>query len=92
MTDTRQLLLTHHLKAINLPTFWCEYEKLSRQCAAEGLDHVRFLPGLVELELIDRERRIMRRRARLVVEENAVDDRDERAWPASLCARNPSAR
>lgn len=35
-----------------------EYEKLTRQCAAEGLDHDQFLARLVELELIDRERRI----------------------------------
>jgi tetratricopeptide (TPR) repeat protein len=39
-----------------------EYEKLARQCAAEGLDHVRFLARLVELELIDRERRMIERR------------------------------
>jgi hypothetical protein len=51
MTDTPQLLLGHHLKALKLPTFLREYEKLARQCAAEGLDHVRFLLRLVELEL-----------------------------------------
>ena len=39
MTDTPQLLLAHHLKALKLPTFLREYEKLARQCAAEGLDH-----------------------------------------------------
>ena len=54
MTDTPQLLLAHHLKALKLPTFLREYEKLARQCAAEGLDHVRFLLRLVELELIGR--------------------------------------
>src|SRR3984885_13602489 len=62
MTDTPQLLLAHHLKALKLPTFLREYEKLARQCAAEGLDHVRFLLRLVELELIDRERRMVERR------------------------------
>ena len=62
MTDTPQLLLGHHLKALKLPTFLREYEKLARQCAAEGLDHVRFLLRLVELELIDRERRMVERR------------------------------
>ena len=31
-------------------------DKLARQCAAEGLDHIRFLLRLAELELIDRER------------------------------------
>ena len=39
MTDTPQLLLAHHPKALKLPTFLREYEKLARQCAAEGLDH-----------------------------------------------------
>jgi DNA replication protein DnaC len=47
---------------LKLPTFLREYEKLARQCAAEGLDHVQFLARLVELELIDRERRMIERR------------------------------
>ena len=34
MTDTPQLLLGHHLKALKLRTFLREYEKLARQCAA----------------------------------------------------------
>ena len=59
MTDTPQLLLAHHLKALKLPTFLREYDKLARQCAAEGLDHIRFLLRLAELELIDRERRLV---------------------------------
>ena len=50
MTDTPQLLLAHHLKALKLPTFLREYDKLARQCAAEGLDHIRFLLRLAELE------------------------------------------
>jgi DNA replication protein DnaC len=37
---------------------------VARQCAAEGLDHVRFLARLVELEMIDRERRMIERRIR----------------------------
>jgi hypothetical protein len=41
MTDTPQLLLAHHLKALKLPTFLREYHKLARHCAAEGLDHIR---------------------------------------------------
>jgi hypothetical protein len=61
MTDTPQLLLAHHLKALKLPTFLREYDKLARQCAAEGLDHIRFLLRLAELELIDRERRMVER-------------------------------
>ena len=62
MTDTPQLLLGHHLKALKLPTFLREYDKLARQCAAEGVDHVRYLLRLAELELIERERRMIERR------------------------------
>ncbi len=56
------MLLAHHLKALKLPTFGREYDKVARQCAAEGVDHVRFLMRLSELELIDRERRMVERR------------------------------
>ena len=64
MTETPQLLLAHHLKSLKLPTFQREYDKLARQCAAEGVDHVRYLLRLAELELIDRERRMVERRIR----------------------------
>ena len=57
MSDTPQVLLAHHLKALRLPTFLREYDKLARQCAAEGVDHSRYLLRLAELEMIDRERR-----------------------------------
>jgi len=62
MTEAPKILLAHHLKTLKLPTFLREYEKLARQCAAEGLDHIQFLARLVELELIDRERRMVERR------------------------------
>jgi len=62
MSEAPQLLLDHHLKTLKLPTFLREYSKVARQCAAEGLDHVQFLARLVELELIDRERRMIERR------------------------------
>jgi DNA replication protein DnaC len=62
MTGAPEILLEHHLKTLKLPTFLREYEKLARQCAAEGRDHVQFLARLVELELIDRERRMVERR------------------------------
>jgi DNA replication protein DnaC len=62
MSDTPQLLLAHHLKALKLPTFLREYDKLAQQCAAEGVDHPRYLLRLAELELIDRERRMVERR------------------------------
>jgi len=64
MTQAPQLLLDHHLKTLKLPTFLRDYDKVARQCAAEGLDHVRFLARLVELEMIDRERRMIERRIR----------------------------
>jgi DNA replication protein DnaC len=62
MTDAPELLLAHHLKTLRLPTFLREYDKLARICAAEGVDHVRYLARLSELELIDRERRMVERR------------------------------
>ena len=39
---------------------------MARQCAAEGLDHVQFLARLVELEPIDRERRMVERRENVI--------------------------
>ena len=62
MNDTPQLLLAHHLKILKLPTFLREYDKVARQCATEGIDHARYLLRLAELELIDRERRMVERR------------------------------
>jgi DNA replication protein DnaC len=62
MSDTPQVLLAHHLKALRLPTFLREYDKVARQCAAEGVDYPRFLLRLAEQELIDRERRMVERR------------------------------
>src|ERR1700729_1192909 len=62
MSDTPQVLLAHHLKALKLPTFLREYDKLARQCAADAVDHVRYLLRLAELELIERERRMVERR------------------------------
>jgi DNA replication protein DnaC len=64
MSDTPQVLLAHHLKALKLPTFLREHDKLARQCAAEGVDHVRYLLRLAELELIEREGRMVERRIR----------------------------
>jgi DNA replication protein DnaC len=63
-TDTTPpaVLLAHHLKELRLPTCLREYERLARQCATEGVDHVRYLLRLVELELMERERRLVERR------------------------------
>jgi len=84
MTDTPQLLLAHHLKALRLPTFLREYDKLARQCAAEGVDHVRYLVRLAELELIDRERRMVERRIRLAKfpAVKSLDSFDFKAMPS----------
>jgi len=56
------VLLAHHLKELRLPTCLREYERLARQCAQEGVAHVRYLLRLVEFELLDRERRLIERR------------------------------
>jgi DNA replication protein DnaC len=58
------VLLAHHLKQLKLPTVLREHEKVAREAARDGLDHVRYLLRLVELELIDRERRVIERRIR----------------------------
>jgi len=62
MSDTPELLLAHHLKTLRLPTILREHEKQAKICAAEGVDHVKYLARLTELELIDRERRMVERR------------------------------
>ena len=57
-----KVLLEEHLKSLRLPTFLREYDKLARQCAAQGVDYPRYLLRLSELELLDRERRATERR------------------------------
>jgi DNA replication protein DnaC len=64
MSGTPQVLLAHHLKQLKLPTVLREYEKVARECAQSGVDHPRYLLRLIELELIDRERRTIERRIR----------------------------
>jgi DNA replication protein DnaC len=61
---TPQVLLAHHLKQLRLPTMLREYDKVAQACASEGVDHPRYLLRLVELELLDRERRVVERRIR----------------------------
>ena len=61
-SEAPELLLQHHLKKLRLPTVLREYEKLARQCAAENADHTRYLARLIELELVDREARMVERR------------------------------
>jgi DNA replication protein DnaC len=59
-----RVLLAHHLRQLKLPTVLREYEKVAAEAAREGQDHIRYLLRLVELELIDRERRMVERRIR----------------------------
>jgi len=63
-SDRPQVLLGHHLKALKLPTFLREYDKVARDCAREAIDHPSYLLRLAELELIERERRMVERRIR----------------------------
>ena len=62
MSAVPQVLLAHHLKALKLPTFLRAYDKQARQCASEGVDHTGYLLRLAELELLERERRLVDRR------------------------------
>jgi DNA replication protein DnaC len=61
-----QVLLNNHLKALKLPTFAREYEKVAMESAQDRADYPRYLLRLCELERIDRERRNVERRIRLV--------------------------
>jgi DNA replication protein DnaC len=60
--DTPQVLLDHHLKTLRLPTMLREYDKVAQHCGSEAVDYPRFLLRLVELELLDRDRRAVERR------------------------------
>jgi DNA replication protein DnaC len=84
MTEAPQILLDHRLKALRLPTVLREYGKLARQSAAEGLDHVQFLARLIELEMIDRERRMIERRIKAAKfpAVKSLDSFDFKAIPA----------
>lgn len=62
MSETPQILLQHHLKKLRLPTFQGEYAKQAQLCAAENKDHVQYLMRLCEMELIDRDHRMIERR------------------------------
>ena len=61
---TPQVLLGHYLKQLKLPTILREYDKVARECAQGGIDHAGYLLRLLELELLDRERRVVERRIR----------------------------
>ena len=76
MAAVPAVLLAHHLKQLKLPTILREHEKVAREAARDGLDHVRYLLRLVELELLDRERRVVERRIREASGENQTEESD----------------
>jgi len=61
-TEAPEILLSHYLKTLKLPTFQREYQKLARICATEGIDHIGYLSRLSEREMIERDRRKVERR------------------------------
>lgn len=56
------VLLQHHLKQLRFPTVASECEKVARRCAADNVDHLTYLLQLLELELLEREKRAAERR------------------------------
>jgi DNA replication protein DnaC len=56
------VLLHHHLKSLRLPTIAAECEKVAKQAATDNVDHLSYLLQLLELELLDREKRAAERR------------------------------
>lgn len=60
--EAPEVLLSHYLKTLKLPTFQREYQKLARLCATESVDHVGYLSRLAEREMIERDRRKVERR------------------------------
>ena len=49
---------------MKLSTFLRDYAKVAAECAKDRADHPKFLLRLAELELLDRERRLVERRIR----------------------------
>ena len=64
MSNKSTVLLEHHLKELKLPTFLKEYDRVASRCAAEGVDHPDYLLRLSELELIDRNHRMVELRTK----------------------------
>ncbi|RRD21500.1 ATP-binding protein [Brucellaceae bacterium VT-16-1752] len=60
--EAPDILLARYFKALKLPTFQREYQKLARLCATEGVDHAGYLFRLAEREMIERDRRKVERR------------------------------
>ncbi|MDP7303762.1 MAG: ATP-binding protein, partial [Pirellulaceae bacterium] len=78
------VLLKHHLKALRMPTMHAECEKVAARCAKDNVDHLGFLLQLIELELIDRERRAAQRRLKAAKFPNykTLEDFDFKAQPS----------
>ena len=88
-----QVLLGNHLKALKLPTFAREYEKVAIESAQDRADYPRYLLRLCELERIDRERRNEERRIRLArfPQTKSFDTFDFAAQPSlNKCAASGS--
>lgn len=62
---TPSVLLGNHFRALKLPTFAREYEKVTMESAQDRADYPRYLLRLCELERIDRDRRNIERRIRM---------------------------
>jgi DNA replication protein DnaC len=85
MSETKQtVLLEHHLKALRLPAMVRECQKVAARAAKENLDHLAFLLQLVELEMIERERRSAERRLKSAkfLYHKTLDEFDFAAQPA----------
>ena len=82
--DTPQILLDHHLKALKLPVFLRERQKMAAQCAAEKTDYAEFLLRLSEQELLERERKGTERRIKTArfPAPKSLDDFDFLAAPS----------
>ena len=84
MSESKSLvLLKHHLKALRLPTMERECEKVGARAAKENFDHLAFLLQLVELEMIERERRAAERRLKAAkfASQKSLDEFDFSAQP-----------
>jgi len=78
------VLLHHHLKALRLPTIGTECEKVAQRAAKDNVDHLTYLLQLLELELLDREKRAAERRLKAArfPTMKSLDDFDFSARPS----------
>jgi len=84
MSESKSLvLLKHYLKLLRLPTMERECEKIASRAAKENLDHLAFLLQLIELEMIERERRAADRRLKAArfAQHKTLDEFDFAAQP-----------